>query len=97
MKRINVTAGSLLLMLSLVSYCFGEQVAAAPFALLGLGILVSDLAYLPTRAPHPLHRSILPTWRRYASITLLALAFALFGYQVVRDFTEPVSDNTQSH
>ncbi|GAB3722794.1 hypothetical protein GCM10027594_03630 [Hymenobacter agri] len=94
MKRINVTAGSLLLLLSLISYCFGEKLAAAPFALLGLGILLSDLAYLPTRAPHPLRPSTLPAWRRYTSIGLITLAFALFGYRIVRDFTESGSATT---
>ena len=97
MKRISVTAESLFLLLSIVSYYFSEKLASLAFGFLGLGLLLSDLAYLPTQAVYPLRPSTLPTWRRYASSVLVILAMCLFGYQIARDSTKSVPSAASSH
>ena len=88
MKRINIITGCFFLFISALSLHLNLKLAAASLGALALGLLLSDVAYLPARAAHPLRSSNLPAWRRRLACFFIALALVLFAHQIVLDFTE---------
>ena len=96
MKKLNTPVGIIFGLISLVNLVAGDWLSAGLNALLSAAFWLSDLTYAPA-APGtdtPPFMVVLPAWRRYASISLMLLALALFGYQIGRDLKAKASRTT---
>ena len=100
MKKLNVTAGLIFGLLSIVHLIAGNWLVAATSGILAAGFGLSDLAYAPALAPDATGAP-LPNWRRYGPMFLVGTALLLFGYQIAHDLSAKVkrtnAENTRTH
>lgn len=94
MKKINVPVGLVFGVLSTASVLNSNWLTAVITGLLGVGFLLSDVAYLSpsaARSPGP----ALPSWRRYGSMLLIGAAILLSIYEIGHSIGTRISQTTQ--
>lgn len=96
MKKLNTPVGIIFGLISLVNLVAGDWLSAGLNALLSAAFWLSDLTYALAAPVTPQLTVALPAWRRYASIGLMLLALALFGYQIGRDLKAKASRATST-
>jgi hypothetical protein len=94
MKKLNTPVGIIFGLISLVNLVAGDWLSAGLNALLSAAFWLSDLTYAPAAPGTTQLTVVLPAWRRYASIGLMLVALALFGYQIGRDLKAKANRTT---